>query len=82
MAQAARLTRRIVGMLSARDADLQLDAVDDKRKAHLIKWPLHVLLRLVIVGLSAGCTSLAQAEQLTAEMRTSTHGLKPTRKAP
>ena len=53
MAQAARLTRRIVGMLSARDADLQLDAVDDKRKARLVKWPLHVLLRLVIVCLSS-----------------------------
>lgn len=68
MAQAARLTRRIVGMLSARDADLQLNTVDDKRKAHLVKWPLHVLLRLVIVCLSSGCTSLARAEQLTVEM--------------
>ena len=44
MAQAARLTRRIVGMLSARDADLQLNTVDDKRKAHLVKWPLHACL--------------------------------------
>lgn len=68
MAQSSRITRRIVGMLSAREADLQLDAVDDKRAAHLIKWPLDVVLRIAIVCLSSGCSSLLQAEQRTVEM--------------
>jgi len=68
MAQAARLTRRIVGMLSAREADLQLDAVQDKRAAHLVKWPLDVVLRIAIVCLSSGCNSLLEAEQRTVEM--------------
>jgi hypothetical protein len=68
MSQASRITRRIVGLLSAREADLQLDAVDDQRAAHLVKWPLDVVLRIAIVCLSSGCNSLLQAEERTAEM--------------
>src|SRR5512136_728579 len=68
MAQAHRLTRRIVGMLNAREADLQLHAVEDKRAAHLVTWRLDVMLRLSIVCPCSGCKSLAEAEQRTAEM--------------
>jgi predicted transposase YbfD/YdcC len=68
MSQASRITRRIVGLLSARDADLQLDAVTDNRVPHLIKWPLDVVLRIAIVCLSSGCNSLLQAEERTVEM--------------
>jgi hypothetical protein len=70
-------------MLSAREADLPLDAVDDKRTTHLIKWPLAVLLRLAIVCLCAGCKSLAEAEQLTVDMTPDMrHKLKLLRRIP
>lgn len=83
MAQATRITRRIVGMLSARDVDLQLSAVEDKRAVHLIKWPLHVLLRLAIVCLCSGCRSLAEAEQLTVDMTADMrHKLRLPRRVP
>jgi hypothetical protein len=83
MAQAARLTRRIVGMLSAREADLQLDAVDDQRASHLVKWPLAVLLRVAIVCVCAGCRSLLEAEQLTVDMTPQMrHKLKLFRRIP
>jgi len=83
MAQSARLTRRIVGLLSAREADLQLDAVEDQRASHLVKWPLTVLLRLSIVCLCAGCKSLLEAEQLTVDMTPEMrHKLKLLRRIP
>jgi hypothetical protein len=55
-------------MLSARETDLQLGQVPDNRTPYLIKWQLPVVLRTVLVCLCAGARSLAQAEQLTAEM--------------
>lgn len=83
MAQAARITRRIVGLLNAREADLRLDAVDDQRAAHLVKWSLPQLLRIAIVCLCSGCKSLAQAEQLTVEMTPAMrHYLKLLRRVP
>jgi hypothetical protein len=64
----ARLTRRVLGVLVARLPDTQLDKIQDPRGARGRRWPLVVLLRAVLVGLVAGCKSLAQAEALTAEM--------------
>jgi len=83
MSQTARLTRRIVGLLSAREADLRLDAVEDKRASHLIKWPLAVVLRLSIVCLCAGCNSLLEAEDMTVDMTPQMrHKLKLLRRIP
>lgn len=68
MAQEARLTRRMIGVLAARLPEAQLDRVKDPRSGRGRRWPLFVLLRAVLVAMVAGCKSLALAEALTAEM--------------
>jgi hypothetical protein len=68
MAQDVRLNRRIAGVLAARLPETRLEAVADHRGARGQRWPLHALLRTVVVGCVAGCKSLAQAEHLTNEM--------------
>jgi predicted transposase YbfD/YdcC len=66
MAQENRFNRRVVGMLKARLPDLGLDRVVDPRSKQGRRWPLATLLRTVVVGLIAGCKSLADVEVLTA----------------
>lgn len=68
MAQEARLTRRMVGVLAARLPEARLDLVKDPRGLRGRRWPLFILLRAVLVAMVAGCKSLALAEALTAEM--------------
>jgi hypothetical protein len=68
MAQEARLTRRMLGVLVARLPETRLDQVKDPRSVRGRRWTLEVLLRVVLVALVAGCKSLAQTEALTAEM--------------
>lgn len=68
MAQEARLTRRMLGVLIARMPEIRLDQVKDPRQRRGRRWALDVLLRAVLVAMVAGCKSLAQAEALTAEM--------------
>jgi hypothetical protein len=68
MAQEARLTRRMIGLLVARLPEIRLDLVNDPRRPRGRRWALPVLLRAVLVAMVAGCKSLAQAEALTAEM--------------
>lgn len=68
MSQHARLTRRIVGLLSARLPDLELQDVPDGRDARWVDWPMITVLRALIVSLAACCTSLQQAEALTEQM--------------
>jgi DDE_Tnp_1-associated len=68
MAQEARLTRRMIGVLAARLPEARLDQVQDPRAVRGRRWPLSVLLRAVLVSMVAGCKSLALAEALTAEM--------------
>jgi hypothetical protein len=68
MAQEARLTRRMLGVLIARLPEIRLDQVKDPRQRRGRRWVLEVLLRAVLVAMVAGCRSLAQAEALTAEM--------------
>jgi DDE_Tnp_1-associated len=68
MAQEARLTRRMLGVLAARLPETRLDRVNDPRRVRGRRWALEILLRAVLVALVAGCKSLAQAEALTAEM--------------
>lgn len=68
MSQHARLTRRIVGLLSARLPDLQLQAVPDGRDPRWVTWPLVTVLGALITCLAASCTGLRQAEELTEQM--------------
>lgn len=68
MSQGARLTRRIVGLLSARLPDLGLELVPDKRDPRWTCWAMVTVLRTVVVTLTAYCTSLRKAEAFTKEM--------------
>ena len=68
MSQHARITRRIVGLLSARLPDLELQQVSDSRDPRWVSWPLVTVLRTLITCLAASCTSLRQAEELTEQM--------------
>ena len=60
-----RITRRILGFLSARLAELPLDEVRSRRKRNR-KWPCRTLLTALIVGLVAGCKGLREVERLLA----------------
>jgi len=68
MAQEARLTRRMIGALSARLPEARLEQVADPRGRRGQRWKLVVLLRAALLSLMAGCKSLAQAEALTDEL--------------
>jgi hypothetical protein len=57
----------MVGLLHARLPELDLDAVADPR-AREGRWSLAQILRATLVGLMAGCKSLGESEQLTAEL--------------
>jgi DDE_Tnp_1-associated/Transposase DDE domain len=71
MAQEARLTRRMIGVLAARLPEARLDQVKDPRRAAGRRWELRIVLRAVVMAMVAGCKSLALAEALTAEMSVS-----------
>jgi hypothetical protein len=58
----------MLGVLMARLPETRLERVKDPRSVRGRRWRLETLLRAVLVGLVAGCKSLAQAEALTAEM--------------
>lgn len=64
-----RVTRREVGHLAARTAELSLDMVKDPRRT-AVRWGLRQLLTTALVGMSAGCKGLSEVEQLTARMAT------------
>lgn len=68
MSQTARLNRRLAGMLKARLPEARLDDIADPRAKRGRRWPLHVLLRVVVVAILAGKKSLAETEALTSEM--------------
>jgi predicted transposase YbfD/YdcC len=68
MAEEARLTRRVIGVLATRLPEAQLGQVADPRRESGRRWPLATLLRTALVGCVAGCKSLAQTEALTKEM--------------
>jgi hypothetical protein len=55
----------MVGLLTARLPELDLDAVADPR-AREGRWSLAQILRATLVGLMAGCKSLWESEELTA----------------
>jgi hypothetical protein len=62
-----RMVRRVAGLLRARLPELGLEEVPDPR-AREGRWSLAQILRATLVGLMAGCRSLWETEQLTAEM--------------
>lgn len=61
----ARDMRRMSGYLMARLPDAELERVTDPRTGP-VKWRVAQLTTSVLVGLMAGCQSLAELEQLTA----------------
>lgn len=61
-----RLTRRLIGALRARLPDLGLEHVQDpRRRLESARWSLPHVLRATLVGLVAGCRSLADLESFT-----------------
>lgn len=74
MAQDEKLKRRMVGMLASRLPEAHLGEVEDPRDARGKRWQLAALLRAVVVGVAAGCKSLAQTEALTSEMSPAVRG--------
>lgn len=59
----------MAGLLKARLPELGLDEVPDPR-AREGRWSLAQILRAALLGLMAGCRSLAETEGLTAELAT------------
>ena len=69
MAMSPRLSRRMAGLLGVRLHEAGLEQVPDpRRRGRQRRWRLHTLLRAVVLGIAAGCKSLAQTETLTDEM--------------
>ena len=63
---AEQLNRRRVGQLRARLPDAQLQKVrDPRRRPRSVKWPVASVLKTALVGMVAGCNSLADLELLT-----------------
>lgn len=67
MAQ-ARMTRRLVKMLGKRLPEAALEEVADPRQRRGRRWKLGSLLRALVLGLSAGCRSLQEVEELTSRV--------------
>jgi hypothetical protein len=68
MAQHGKLTRRLAGVLKSRLPELGLDEVEDPRHRRGRRWELPVSLTAILAGMLASCRSLAETENLTAEM--------------
>lgn len=60
--------RRITGWLVTRLGEIPLGEMTDERRAQGRRWSLPVLLTALLVGLLAGCRSLAQVEVLTGNL--------------
>jgi DDE_Tnp_1-associated len=63
-----REVRRKAGFLKVRLPELKLSEVADPRNKRGRRWRLEQILRSVVVGIMAGCKSLAEVEKLTTEM--------------
>ncbi len=61
-----RRDRRMIGYVKARLPDAGLDEVPDPRRRP--EWSIGGLLGVIVVGMGAGCRSLAMVEALTDEM--------------
>jgi DDE_Tnp_1-associated len=62
-----REKRRIAGALRKGLAQCHFEQIVDPRGRRGRRWKLTTLLKAVVVGMSAGCTSLKAVESLTAE---------------
>lgn len=65
---AARMNRRIFGMLSKRLSEAQLEEVADDRDERGKRWQLAALLRAAVGAMLAGAKSLAEVEALTTRL--------------
>ena len=75
---AARMNRRIFGMLSKRLDELGLDKIDDARNDRGKRWGLGTLLRASLGAMVAGAKSLAMVEALrAARSETASPSLNP-----
>lgn len=59
-----RVTRRTVGHIATRMAELGLDHVADPRVG-AVKWKVRDVLTASLVGMAAGCKGLGEVEELT-----------------
>lgn len=64
----SRSTRRMLGWLKARSAGFAWHHVTDQRAVSRCCWNLATVLSTVVVGLLAGCHSVAELEALTSSM--------------
>lgn len=64
-----RRVRRVAGLLRVRLPELDLEGVPDPR-AREGRWSLAQILRAALVGMMAGCRSLAETEELTESLST------------
>ena len=62
---AARMNRRLFGMLSKRLDEARLDDVPDERDSRGKRWQLGALLRATLGGMLAGAKSVAEVETLS-----------------
>jgi len=74
-AMAARMNRRIFGILSKRLDELGLDEIDDTRDDRGKRWRLGTLLRATLGAMVAGAKSLAKVEDLSERMSQPTRRL-------
>lgn len=63
----SRVNKRLAGLLATRLDQLNLEGVQDPRKSQT-KWSLRKLLTALMVGLAAGCKSLAETENLSEKL--------------
>ncbi|MFN0063036.1 MAG: transposase family protein [Myxococcaceae bacterium] len=66
------MTRRLLGVLSARLPELLMEKVKDPRKRRGRRWPLPSLLTSALLAMVSGAKSLAELEALTCELAVST----------
>jgi len=64
-----RTLRSIAGFLRARLDELGLDEIEDPRNDQGKRWKLQQVLRLILLGLMAGCKGLAELEELSGDVR-------------
>ena len=60
--------RRMAGVLVARLPELGLEKIGDPRRRRGRRWNLETLLTAVLLGMMAGCQSLAEVEHITSKL--------------
>lgn len=65
----------MAGVLNSRLPEIGFGQVKDPRRQASVRWPLATILTLAVTAIVAGCRSLAQLENLSAEMSESARRL-------